>query len=262
MQFFINELSFIGQAQNDYEAEELMIIFAELIKKIQPLQGDYPIRTCSDFASKLLSSTINVHQWLINCLNSKDENRRIRARLFLQIITKGPFIDLQGELHSCECHFNNKNVSLSSLSGVAKFKGVLLSLQKNLDFESQNLEVMFRIDNNLLEKNTIHNLTAPEHANMIRPIYQLYRKHAPQEYWVDATPMDLTNEEAQKILDNSLKNTNDNSKKRYGYSKIKDKFYAFQSDNTDEQGYLSYHGYPIDETEVPCQIKKKLLGED
>jgi len=47
--------------------------------------------------------------------------------------------------------------------------------------------------------------------------------------------------------------------KRYSFCKENDQFYVFHSDNTfDEKGYPTYHGYPINEKEVPPIIKSKL----
>ena len=65
--------------------------------------------------------------------------------------------------------------------------------------------------------------------------------------------MDLTDvEEAQKILNSSVRSSNKNSKKRYGYHKETDQFYVFLTDGEffDEQGYPTYHGFPIPENEV------------
>jgi hypothetical protein len=64
--------------------------------------------------------------------------------------------------------------------------------------------------------------------------------------------MDLTDvEEAQKILNSSVRTSNKNSKKRYGYHKETDQFYVFHSDGAfDEQGYPTYHGFPIPEDQV------------
>ena len=63
--------------------------------------------------------------------------------------------------------------------------------------------------------------------------------------------MDLTDEKAQQVLNSSVCSSNKNSKKRYGYHKETDQFYVFHSDGAfDEQGYPTYHGFPIPEDQV------------
>ena len=56
MQFLINELSFIGQAINKYEADELMKNILDIIQEISVLQNGDPIQTHSSFASQKLSA--------------------------------------------------------------------------------------------------------------------------------------------------------------------------------------------------------------
>jgi hypothetical protein len=71
--------------------------------------------------------------------------------------------------------------------------------------------------------------------------------------------MNLTDKEAQKVLNISVGNSNENSEKRYGFHKETDQFYVFHSDNTfDEQGYPTYHGFPITENQVPPKILIKI----
>jgi hypothetical protein len=77
--------------------------------------------------------------------------------------------------------------------------------------------------------------------------------------------MDLRDEkEAQKVLnssveDTSIKDSNGNSSKRYGFNKKTDNYYIFRSDNTfDEQGYPTYHGFIIPEDQVPPKILIKI----
>ncbi|MBD2135915.1 hypothetical protein H6F47_26830 [Sphaerospermopsis sp. FACHB-1094] len=84
-------------------------------------------------------------------------------------------------------------------------------------------------------------------------------KHDPSGYWKNATPMNLKDQEAQKVLNSSVCNSNENSEKRYGFHKETDQFYVFHSDNTfDEQGYPTYHGFPIPEDQVPKEVLNKI----
>jgi hypothetical protein len=72
--------------------------------------------------------------------------------------------------------------------------------------------------------------------------------------------MDLSDEEAQKVLNNSIEDINENSNKRYSFCKENDQFYVFHSDNTfDQEGYPTYHGYPVEEGKIPSLIKNKLI---
>ncbi|MDB9455881.1 hypothetical protein PN478_17615 [Dolichospermum circinale CS-534/05] len=168
-------------------------------------------------------------------------------------------MDLQDLLNDCKCNYQKQDVSSSSLAGAAKLQGILISLQNNPDFIQENIEVEFQEGTSSLENRSIKNLTEIKHAKKICPRYKLYSKHDPSGYWKNATPMNLTNEEAQKVLNCSVGNSNENSEKRYGFHKQTDQFYVFHSDNTfDEQGYPTYHGFPIPENQVPPKILIKI----
>ena len=54
MHFLINELAFIAQATNDYEADELIKNILEIIQEISVLQNGDPIQTHSSFYSQKL----------------------------------------------------------------------------------------------------------------------------------------------------------------------------------------------------------------
>lgn len=267
MQFLINERSFIGQAKNNAEADELMKIMYLIIQEIKPVQGNKPLQTYSNFSLQQLINGINVHQWLYQALKSGNQNQKTIAKFLIQIISKGPFIDLQDDFQnistSHKCYLNKQDFSESSLLGVCHLQGKLISLQNAPDFTPEYLALEFGMNEDSLETVTIHNLTTIEQAKKIRPIYQFNPKHHPQAKGTSQKPhtaMDLSDDEAQKVLDNSLESSNKNSNKRYGYQREKDQFYVFHSDNTsNEEGYPTYHGYPIDENQFSDAIQKKLL---
>ena len=255
MQFLINELSFIGQAANDYETDELMKNIFEIIKQISVIQNGDPIQTHSSFACQKLSTNLTVHEWIFTTIKSKKSEQQKIAMILMILLSKGPFIDLQDLLNDCKCNYQKQDVSSSSLAGAAKLQGILISLQNNSDFIQENIEVEFQEGTSSLENRSIKNLTEIKHAKKIWPRYKLHSKHDPSGYWKNATPMNLTNEEAQKVLNCSVGNSNKNSERRYGFHKQTDQFYVFHSDNTfDEQGYPTYHGFPIPEYEVPNEI--------
>lgn len=268
MQFLINECSLIGQAKDSVEADELIVHLYDIIKEIEPIKGDNPIKTYSNFSNQKLAHNLTIYQWLSQTLKSQDRNKRTVAQFFIQIINKGPFIDLQDEFKeisaSHKCYLNKQDLSTSSLLCVVYLqkKLKLISLQKAPDFASEYLHVEFGIYQSL-ELIKIHNLTTVEQAKKIRPIYKFNPKHHHQAKGNPQkphTPMDLTDKEAQKVLDNSIESSSENSKRRYGYHREKDQYYIFHPDNaSNQEGYFTYHGFPVEETQVPDRIRNQLL---
>lgn len=265
MHFLINELSFIGQAANDYEADELMKHILEILEEISVLQNGDPIKTHSTFASQKISSELTVNQWIYIHLKSKKTTQQKITTLLLQLLSKGPHIDQKNIIDNCQCYYQKQDVSSSSLTGAAKLPGILISLQNNPDFIQENIEVEFEEGTNAKETRIINNLTEIKQARKICPSYKFSKKHDPEHPWEDASPMDLRDEkEAQKVLnssveDTSIKDSNGNSSKRYGFNKKTDNYYIFRSDDAfDEQGYPTYHGFPIPENQVPPKILIKI----
>jgi hypothetical protein len=259
MHFLINELAFIAQATNDYEADELIKNILEIIQEISVLQNGDPIQTHSSFYSQKLSSNLTLQEWFSTKIKSQKTNQQTIAKILLRLLSKGPFIDLQNLIDDCQCFYQKKCVSSTSLAGAAQLQGILISLQNNPDFIQENIEVEFQEGTSSLENRSIKNLTEIKQARKIYPRYKLHSKHDPKGYWENATPMNLTDKEAQKVLNISVGNSNENSEKRYGFHKETDQFYVFHSDNTfDEQGYPTYHGFPITENQVPPKILIKI----
>lgn len=267
MQFLINECSFIGQAKDYFEADELIGHLYDLIKEIEPIKGDNPIQTYSNFSNQKLAHNLTIYQWLSQTLKSQDRNKRTVAQFFLRIIKKGQSIDLQDDfkkiIASHKCYLNKQDLSTSSLLCVAYLQEKLISLQKAPDFASEYLHVELGIYGQSLELINIHNLTTVEQAKKIRPIYKFNPKHHHQAKGNPQkphTPMDLTDKEAQKVLDNSIESSSENSNRRYGYHREKDQYYIFHPDNaSNQEGYFTYHGFPVEETQVPDCIRNQLL---
>ena len=256
MHFLINELSFTGQAINNYEStDKLMKNIYEIIQEIMVIQNGHPIQTHSSFAAQKLSPELTVKGWIYSRINSDQSDNKKIASLLVRLLTKGPFVDTQELLTNCKCYYNGQDISSSSLAGAAKLMGILISLRDNPNFTAENIEVEFDEGRNTFEKINLTNLTESKQARKICPRYKPHSKHDIKGYWKNATPMDLKDEEAQKVLNCSICNTNENSEKRYGYSKRTGKFYVFHFDNTfDVHGHPTYHGFPIPENEVPAQI--------
>ncbi len=253
MYFFINELSFIGQARDVYEAEKFITELYSIIEKIQPLQRDKPVQTHSNIANERICSDLTLHQWFKEKIKSKDRHNRTIASFLVKILSKGPFIDQQGILNSCQCYFENEDVHLSSLSGAAYYQGVLISLQNSPCFSNDNIKIMFSYEQQELQNIDINNLTKISQINRIRRHYQPSPKHRKMgERGIKDTLMDLTDEDAQIALDNGIAHG------RQIYSYYKEKFYEFKSDNAG-----GFHGYPILEKNVPpkaiTQLKNTIM---
>ncbi|MCL1466460.1 hypothetical protein [Argonema galeatum] len=250
MHFLINELSFIGQAETKYDADDIIKTLVNLIVELEPIRGDNPIQSHSSFANCKLSVDYSVKQWIYEKLKSPKEQKI--ADLLLRIISNnGFFIDrtLNELLDYCECYFNQRDVSESSLAGAAHLNGSLISLQNAAEFACEEIQVRFSSNGEIYEDKNIPNLTTVSQASKLRLRYVPSPKHAPGGW---GTLMDLNDEIAQKVLDKGIVS----GKQIYGYHE--GKFYEFQPDGAD-----GFHGYPIDRNEVPSKVLKQVqdLGE-
>lgn len=244
MHFLINELSFIVQSNNKYEADSLMGMLVKIIDELESIRGKDLIQVHSTFSSCKLFIDFTVKDWVYEKLHSA--NRR-DASLFVRIMTKGPFIDktLDQVLAYHECQFNSKDVSGSSLAGAAYLKGTVISLEYAPEFAGEYLEVRYSEDGEIYENLPVANLFHVNQAQQLRPRYISSPKHASPNGW--GTIMNLSDEVAQLVLDKGIIN----GKQIYGY--YDGKFYEFQPDNAD-----GYHGYPVGQNEVPPRVIKAL----
>ncbi len=247
MRFLINELSFIGQAQHNDDADNLMKVLLEIIEELEPIRGEDPIFIHSSFFSCYISTALNVKEWLYakskSSIGEEQENNRL---LLIKLMNKGPFIDeiLEESIDYHECKFNEQDVLGSSLAGAAYLKGTLISLQNAPDFVVELVRVKFTINGKFYEDVDISNLTDVGQANKLRPRYVPSPKHALGGW---GTLMDLCDEVAQAVLDKGIVS----GRQIYGY--FEGKFYEFQSDNAG-----GFHGYPIAQNEVPSKVIKQM----
>lgn len=247
MRFLINELSFIGQAQHNDDADNLMKVLLEIIEELEPIRGEESILIHSSFFSCYISTALKVKEWLYakskSSIGEEQENNRL---LLIKLMNKGPFVDeiLEESIDYHECKFNNQDVLGSSLAGAAYLKGTLISLQKAPDFVVECVRVKFTTDGKSYEDVEISNLTDVLQANKLRPRYVPSPKHAPGGW---GTLMDLSDEDAQAVLDKGIVN----GRQIYGY--FHEKFYEFQSDNVG-----GFHGYPVPINELPPKVLKKM----
>lgn len=247
MRFLINELSFIGQAQHNDDADNLMNILLEIIDEIEPIRAEKSILIHSSFFSCYISTVLKVKDWLYakskSSIGEEQENNRL---LLIKLMNKGPFVDeiLEESIDYHECEFNSQDVLGSSLAGAAYLKGTLISLQNAPDFVVERVRVKFTTDGKSYEDIEISNLTDVGQANKLRPRYVPSPKHALGGW---GTLMDLNDEDAQAILNKGVVN----GRQIYGY--FEGKFYEFQSDNVG-----GFHGYPVPLNEVPSKVIKKM----
>ncbi|HEY9865396.1 MAG TPA: hypothetical protein V6D21_14575 [Candidatus Obscuribacterales bacterium] len=170
MNFLINELSFIGQAKNIYDADTLMKALAEVIKAISPTQGNDYIYVDELFSNCKIAENYTVKNWVYD---KSFSNEQAQAVLLIQLFTNGPFIldVLEQELEYWECEFNGQDYWDSSLAGAAYLQGILISLQEAPDFSSELINVTFKLDENTPEIIEIYNLT---NADQVKNIPERY----------------------------------------------------------------------------------------
>ncbi|MDJ0660888.1 MAG: hypothetical protein QNJ42_15580 [Crocosphaera sp.] len=252
MHFLINELSFIGQAEDIYQADQLIESLVKIIKEINEIKGSDPLQTHSTLSYQKISQDLTLKQWLHNNFKSLESKNQKIAQVLIRMLNKGPFVDVQGLLNTKPCYYNEKDVSNSSISSAVYLQGILISLQNSDNFTAEYITI--NIQNEPNENICIHNLTKIQQARKICPKYNPHPKHDSQSSWKNATPMNLNDDDAQKALNQSIK-----YKELQRYSYFDDKYYRFHSDNTfNNQGYPTYHGYPVDKSDVPNEVLKKL----
>jgi hypothetical protein len=159
MNLLINELSFIGQAKNLYEADTLMKALTEVIKSIKPILGNDSIYIHELFSNCKITENYTVKDWVYEKSLSNDHDQ-VQALLLIKLFTDGPFIldILNQELLYWECEFNGEDYCESSLAGAAYLKGMLISLQQAPDFSSELINLTFKLDENPPEIIEIYNL--------------------------------------------------------------------------------------------------------
>lgn len=269
MRLVINELSFIGQAENNYhEADNLMTAVFKIIEEFDKIYKGIPVRIHSNFWACQISPNLTVAEWLIN--KQKLEGKKLEGKknnqvsLFLEITRKGPFIDHELEeklkrekILFFKCYLGKQNVSESSLAGVVYFQiydnimGNIISLPKAPDFSKESLEIKFTTDGKY-KSIKILNFNDFSQAKKLLPKYEPSSKHSNDgKQGVKESFMDLNPLEAQEVLNESYRNNWFEGKKYYGYKN--DHYYTFQSHTVG-----MYHGYPVDRNEVPSRVLKKM----
>ncbi|MBD2277796.1 MAG: hypothetical protein HEQ13_10640 [Dolichospermum sp. DEX189] len=275
MQFLINELSIIGQYDDKHSAEAKMEIVKDIIINIFKdfyqndnkdekyiLKVENYIKIHSSFLVCKLCPDFTISDWLKEQFKNGTKISVILAGIKRNrdLYIDNILIDNK-EFKYWECEFNFKDCCETSLAGAAYLEGILISLQDAPEFKSEDIEVYFGIEEEPLKKKTIHNLTTVKQAIKLRPRYRYYTRH-PKLLWKttsdEPSSINLTPEEAQKVLDKAVIHNLTDGTQYYGY--YQDKFYEFQpggeGDGTgkfDLDGYPLYHGYIIEENELKAK---------
>jgi len=249
MHYLVNELSFIGQAIDTYEATNLMVNMYEIIKIIE-LDTSHHINVHSTFWDCQLSDNLNIDLWAKYLQSQANQDKKLReiSIFFLILYKKEPYIDhLLGDLSNCECEYKGSDVSLNSIAGAAYKRGALVSLQKSPEFEFETIQAVF--SHNGISKKTVNipNIINSIDLKKLRRNYVPSPKHA-RGGW--DTFMDLPDDVAQIVLEQGI------SDRTQVYNYYNGKFYKFQCTEKNE-----FHGYPILNTarEIPCKVSKQLL---
>jgi hypothetical protein len=250
MHYLVNELSFIGQAINTYEATDLMVNMYEIIKIIE-LGKIHHINVHSTFWSCQLSDNLNIDLWAKYLQSQANQDNKLReiSIFFLILYKKEPYIDhLLTDLSNCECEYKGSDVSLSSIAGAAYRSGALVSLQKSPEFESKTIQAVF--SHNGISKKTVNipNIINSIDLEKLRRNYVPSPKHSTRGG--PGTFMDLPDDVAQIVLEQGI------SDRTQVYNYYNGTFYKFQCTEKNE-----FHGYPIPNTEreIPFKVSKQLL---
>lgn len=164
MYIFINELSFEMQAQNCHLAHELMKELLEIIRQLKPIRYGDPLCSSNTLWSQTIAPQYTVQEWLMN-------TQKNHSIWFWELIRKGPYVEtlLNQELPYHECHYQNTDVTLTSLAGAVFYEGVVTSLQQSPNFGQRCLALQYREGEDDFADRKIENLT---HSSMVLPFLQ------------------------------------------------------------------------------------------
>lgn len=246
MYIFISELSILGQAESHEEAQALLYKLVKLSKGVYKYLQDDPICTKSDFYNSELHPGYTIKKTV---KHMKDPDVR---ELVYTLFTKGPYIEdlINNKSMTFNCYHDDNDVTISSISATTLYKGLLISFQKANSYNYGLLEIKFETENNTKTK-YICNLNDETQTESLCWKYKPSQKHRPPKG--HGTHMDLSKDEAQPVLLEALLNNfkEPNRKKVYNY--YNGSYYTFMPDNTG-----GYHGYPVNEEDVPPSVIDKI----
>jgi hypothetical protein len=202
----INELSAAGQMADVFQIDALMHDLANNYKALNPLLCGGKAYGHSGFGHGRLTQTMTARDWL----SMRHSGAMLTVKqLILFIVNKAPKIDtwLQQHApnHSCRQRINQEmhDRAFSSLAGAAHLEGWLLSLRDCTEFPAGPFEVDYCEEGDATRTCQIEHFVLIEDVQAKLLTYEPNPKHnivSGQNQGMRISPMDLTDEEAQSIL--------------------------------------------------------------
>ncbi len=171
MHVFVNELSFVSQAPNKQQADNLMSSLIDVINDLNPFCGQDPICTSHQLWQKELAPGLTVQKWL----SDSKEISRDKMRYLSIVLRKGPYVEtlLDENFNYYECHFDGVDVCNTSLAGAALYSGLLSSLQAVPRFNVNKLLLQCKIEDGELTEVSVLNVYNPADQTAYREIRDL-----------------------------------------------------------------------------------------
>lgn len=234
----INELSFVAQAANAYEATEYLRRLKSVIERLLTIRSNDKAIAHGQLYGAKITPDIDFHSWIHR---NSDDDRDVRL-FFTLIVLNGPFVEnlLKERIADCRCHFESLDISFSSLAAVAHLGGISASLTGGGQMSERQICVTMCSGNEV----PVENIANAVDVAQIDRIYAPTEKHEAHGW---GTPMDLEFDEAQTMLRNGVA-VGSNVFGKHG-----EKYYIFRSDNAG-----GFHGYPIRSFDVPSQARSIL----
>ena len=246
----INELSAIGQARTGHEADSIMRSLAETLRTLGLIQCGSSTHTHSSIFNQKLSEKQTIHGWLVAQVRDR-EIQTIRV-LLLRLFRKGPHIDilLTNVSHACYRTIENQSIDHSgtALAGAAHLNAWLVSFSNCPRFPSGSLVVNYREGQRSFEQIDISHFVNADDARRIRRIYEPHPKHGTiPTSGIVGTPMDLSDAEAQRVLDNCISIPNEKRVCAIHAGRI----YVFHPHRAEVN---LYHGFPVEVMELQRKL--------
>ncbi|MBF0539239.1 MAG: hypothetical protein HQL03_13405 [Nitrospirae bacterium] len=137
---FINELSFVGQAQNLTQCTELISELIRTIDALRPALIANQVHVSQNLWQKEISPGYTVHKFIYD----RNIDQRIITNFQIYVIS-GPYFEtlIENISHQCTIISNNQDVTGSSIAAASHLSGVLTSLQNAPPFDSNHVEVRY-----------------------------------------------------------------------------------------------------------------------
>lgn len=162
MAAFVNELSFVGQADNPDQCAALIEDLVKVINIILPHLGSKPVYASETLWSKEISSGYTMFKFI-------DDNRidKSLTRAFISIVTKGPYFEdlLQNLEHECVIISTGDDVKGSCIAAASHMSGLLTSLKDSKYYDDNPVKVNYKEGNEECQEIEITNILNSSNAN-------------------------------------------------------------------------------------------------